>query len=87
MSYVYGYDANTAALEMWHRNQEQLQASEEDIADDLATRMGKIADKLDLLVRHLDQRSSSMMESLDFVEQEVEKMEKSMTQLWGDENA
>jgi ribosome assembly protein YihI (activator of Der GTPase) len=81
------YDANTAAMEMWHRAQEQLQQSEYDKAEQLAVRMGTVADKLDLLITHLDQGSPTMLDSLHFVEGKLEKIEEAMNALWEMNNA
>jgi hypothetical protein len=81
------YDANTAAMEMWHRAQEQAYQMEEDMADELANRMQAIADKMDLLTRQLDQRSSILLENMEAIELNVERMESALAKIWGADNA
>ena len=81
------YDANTAAMEMWHRAQEQAYQREEEMADDLANRMQAIADKMDLLTRQLDQRSSILLENMEAIELNVERMESALAKIWGTDNA
>ena len=81
------YDANTAAMEMWHRAQEQAYQREEEMADDLANRMQAIADKMDLLTRQLDQRSSVLLENMEAIELNVERMESALAKIWGTDNA
>lgn len=85
MSYVYGYDANTAALEMWHRNQEELYRQEMEQAGCIADSLRDSAKKMLLLAQQIEDGRSSL--DIDKAGEHSDYIAESVAALWGNENA
>ena len=78
-------DANTAAMEMWHRAQEQAYEQEEEQRLDIAESLLDSAKKLQLLAAQLERGYSSL--DTDHVGEHADWIADSVKALWGDKNA
>jgi hypothetical protein len=85
MSYVYGYDANTASLEMWHRAQEQAEQEREEMAGNIADSLRDSAKKMLLLANQIESGISTL--DLDHAGEHTDWIADSVKALWGDKNA
>jgi len=79
------YDANTAALEMWHRAQEEAYQIEEEQRLDIAESLRDSAKKMLMLADHLESGSSTL--DLDHAGEHTDWIADSVKSLWGDKNA
>jgi len=82
MSYVYGYDANTASLEMWHRAQEQAEQEREEMAGNIVDSLRDSGQKMLLLANQIESGISTL--DLDHAGEHTDWIADSVKALWGD---
>lgn len=79
------YDANTAAMEMWHRAQEQAEQEREEMAGNIAESLRDSANKMLMLAAHLESGISTL--DIDIAGEHTDWIADSVKAMWGKENA